>query len=212
MALRRAWHVCPAVIEYGLLACGFTPAESSRLIAPLGGACVALDVARHRLPTASAFFEANGLKPCERGGLTGTSYYVMGVYINLLAATWWPATQRLWFLGLWFLAFGDPAAALVGSRCGRYVVARTAGKTVEGTCACFAACICIAVAFLSCPSVGAQLPLQLDSWANLGLIAFTGAAVAALTELHCKGVTDNLCIAPAASLSMAVVHSLLADR
>ena len=203
---RTAWHIFPGFLELFLLVCGYSVQNAIVVITPLLGSCVLLDCLRDRLPFVTRWFEANGLKDCERTGMTGTTFYVIAVYTNLITATLWPSTQRLWFLGLWFLALGDPAAGFVGRRWGRHKVAGTGGKTIEGFCACFACCFVLALAFLLNPQVGPQLPLETTGTRHIVAIALCGATVAALTELMCPGggVWDNLLIAFAGSLSMAV--------
>ena len=74
-----------------------------------------------------------------------------------------------------FMSVGDSAAAFVGQRYGRIPIGK---KSLEGTLACFFACL-----LLTLPS-GLTLPL-----------AVTGAAVAAITELIPKPLlNDNLAI------------------
>ena len=143
--MRRAWHVFPSLLELALLVLGYSVRDAIAVVAPLCGSAVLLDFVRDRLPFVNGFFEANGLKQCERDGFTGTTFYVVAVYANLAIATLWPSTQRLWFLGLWFLALGDPAAGYIGKRYGRHVVAGTGGKTIEGFAANFAVCFLLAV-------------------------------------------------------------------
>ncbi len=106
----------------------------------------------------------------EAERFTGASFIFLGA---LSAIILFPSTVAI--LAMLFMSLGDSAAALVGIRYGRL---RLGNKTLEGTAACFMACLAVALA--------GGLP---------GTVALAGAATAAITELIPWGIiNDNLAI------------------
>ncbi len=110
------------------------------------------------------------LKEEERRGLTGLGPFILSSALTIL---FFPGPIAL--AALFFLSLGDLSASLVGRRWG---VPRIAGKSLEGTGACFVTCLIIGI-------IG--LPLKL---------ALLGALAAALTELlsGLALIDDNLSI------------------
>ncbi len=109
-------------------------------------------------------------RPTEERRPTGATYVFIGAF--LAAILFKPVVA---ILSMLFMSVGDSAAAFVGQRYGRIPIGK---KSLEGTLACFFACL-----LLTLPS-GLTLPL-----------AVTGAAVAAITELIPKPLlNDNLAI------------------
>lgn len=109
-------------------------------------------------------------RPAEAHHLTGASFLFLG---SLSAAILFPSNVAI--LAMLFLSLGDSAAALVGQSIGRL---RLGAKTLEGTAACFAVCLLIALA--------GDMPLS---------VALAGALTAALAELIPWAViNDNVAI------------------
>lgn len=109
-------------------------------------------------------------RPLEERRPTGATYVFLGA---LLAAILYTPTIAV--LSMLFMSVGDSTAAFVGRRYGRI---RIGSKSLEGTTACFLACLLLTLPFeLTLPT------------------AIAGAAVAALTELVPRPFwNDNLTI------------------
>lgn len=109
-------------------------------------------------------------RPTEERRLTGATYVFIGAF--LAAVLFAPPVA---ILSMLFMSVGDSAAAFVGQRYGRIPIGN---KSLEGTLACFFACL-----LLTLPA-GLSLP-----------IAAAGAVTAALTELVPRPfLNDNLAI------------------
>lgn len=107
-------------------------------------------------------------RPSEERRPTGATYVFIGA---LLTAILYSPTVAI--LSMLFMSVGDNAAALVGQRYGRIPIG---SKSLEGTLACFLACL-----LLTLPT-GLALPVTVG-----------GAAAAALTELIPRPfMNDNL--------------------
>ncbi len=115
-------------------------------------------------------FLGSVIRPTEERRPTGAIYAFIGAF---LAAIMFAPTVAI--LSMLFMSVGDSAAAFVGQRYGRIPIGH---KSLEGTLACFFACL-----LLTLPS-GLALP-----------VAVAGAAVAAITELiSLPMLNDNLAI------------------
>ena len=114
------------------------------------------------------------LKVDEVSRPTGATYVVVGTLVAVLLFD-----IRVAALALLFLAFGDPAAALVGRRFGR---TKIWSKSLEGTLAFFITSVVVGAVVVA---VGGFDPL----W-----VMPIGAAVAAIVELFPLSVDDNLTI------------------
>ena len=128
------------------------------------------------------------LKPDEDHKITGASYMLIAALIAFLAFD-----RPVAVLALFFLALGDPAAALVGSRTPG---PRLLGKSPGGTAA-FAGVSMLVVLLLS-------LTGAVDyHWSML-----VGGSVAALVELAPLPVDDNLTIPLASGAAMQLLLRL----
>lgn len=182
---RRFWHVLGGLLLVAPYAVGAVGRPSYALsLAVLLGLLLAVDLLRLRHPAANAFFTRvlrHLLLPRDLVGLNGTTYFVGGI---LLAVLLYP--QRAAVTAALFLILGDFMAGVVGSAWGRTRPFR-AGKSLEGSAACFLVCLALG------------LPL-------VGLSAAAGGALAAtLVELAELPLDDNLLIPP---VSGAVVTFL----
>jgi dolichol kinase len=111
------------------------------------------------------------LKKKEAHSLTGSSYLLGG---STLAILLYPPAVMM--TALFFIALGDPAAAIVGKRFGRTRL--SGGRSLEGSFAMFATCLFIA------------RWLGGFTWS----VSVAGAVVAAVTELYSGKIDDNITV------------------
>jgi dolichol kinase len=118
------------------------------------------------------------LRDNERTGLTSVHYLTLTALV--LA---WVTTRSIAATSMAFLVVGDAAAALVGRRFG---TPRRWGKSLEGSAACFVACMAVGLLFLpdhpgsvaaaACAATLVEaLPLPLDDnlrvpWVSAGVL------------------------------------------
>lgn len=173
----------------GLLAAGTYELALSRMQAAvimgaLAVVTIALEVTRRVWPRWNGFLTRKvfgGLiRPWERHRVNSATWYVMALTL-LAAALPKPAAE----VGVVVLAFGDPAAALVGSRIGR---TRIRGqKSLAGTVAFVAASGVATFAWLSATGAAGGV------LSRVGL-ALSVATVGAVTELFGDRLDDNFSI------------------
>ena len=114
------------------------------------------------------------LKPGEEQRVLGWTYHCIAILLALLLLERWAAVAALLFL-----AWGDPAAAVVGAR---WPVGRVGRKALSGSGAMFV--------------VAALVALALAGWGDapgLGVL-LVGAAIAALVEVLPVPLDDNLTV------------------
>jgi dolichol kinase len=178
--LRKIWHLLgaafPALYYFGVISKSCTLAVVGAIIA----VAVAIEVLRFTSSRAARVFGAVfGLimRDAEYRRLNATIPFLVSTFLAVLIFP-----KAIACVSLFYLAFGDVAAALVGGAVGRVRLA--AGKTLEGTLACFGVCLAIGLFFLD--------------WR----LALAGAAAAATAELLSHGWGDNLSIPVAAGAVM----------
>jgi dolichol kinase len=111
------------------------------------------------------------LKRKEARALTGASHLLGGASIAILL---YPTAVMM--TTLFFIALGDPAAAVVGKRFGRTRFSN--GRSLEGSFAMFATCLFIA------------RWLGGFTWS----VSTAGAMIAAVTELYSGKIDDNITV------------------
>ena len=170
--LRKLWHllglVFPAVYCFGLLSRRWVLVAAA--VATLAVAVV--EAVRFASPQTNRTFATlfrRMLRREEYSFVNASLLYLFGTFLVLLLYPRAIACAALFFLGL-----GDTAAELVGRTFGRVKI--FAGKTLEGTLACVAACFGVGVLLLPWP------------------LALVGAVAAAAFELFSPGQTDNFLI------------------
>ncbi len=127
-------------------------------------------------------------KSAERTRVTGATFLILAA---MLAFVWFSREAAV--LGLLFVAVGDPAAAVVGSRSGR---GRIFGKSLAGTLA-------FAVAAGAAGALAALHPdVPLAWWVAVGV------AVAAVVELLPLPLDDNFTVPLAAGGVMTALALL----
>lgn len=166
----------PALYYFGLLSKSLTLAVVGAIIA----VAVAIEVLRFtNSRVARAFGAVFGLimRDAEYRRVNATIPFLVSTFLAVLIFP-----KAIACVSLFYLAFGDVAAALVGGAVGRIRLA--AGKTLEGTLACFGVCLAIGIFFLD--------------WR----LALAGAAAAAAAELLSRGWADNFSMPVAAGAVM----------
>ena len=107
----------------------------------------------------------------KRGSLTGSTWVFVGALITIILVP-----QPFSLLALFFLAFGDTIAALVGMK---FPFTKIGNKTLSGSLACFIMCLFIGIV--------------LDFEISLEII-FIGAFTATIAELISIKINDNISI------------------
>jgi dolichol kinase len=180
LLLRKSWHVLgaafPTLYYFGVIPKSLTLAAVAVVIV----VAVALEILRFTSKRgARAFGAVFGalMREDEHRGLNATIPFMVSTFLIILIFP-----KAIACASLFFLAFGDVAAALVGGTLGR--VRLPGGKTLEGTLACFTAC--------------AAVGLLLVDWR----LALAGAAAATVAELLSGGWVDNFSMPVAAGTVM----------
>ena len=137
--------------------------------------CFFIEIFRSQSSFISKFFEKyliSMMRSFEKqGSLTGSTWVFVGALITIILVP-----QPFSLLALFFLAFGDTLAALVGMR---FPFIKIGNKTLSGSFACFIMCL----------SVGLILDFEISSE-----IIFIGAFTATIVELLSIKINDNILI------------------
>lgn len=179
---RKLYHLLMGVACFVLYGFALTWDEALVVLSIVGGAFVALDLARLHIPKVNDVvlrFFGGMMRREELRGVTGNTFYVFGLLAVVLL---FPKPVGL--LAVLYLAVGDPVAAVVGTRYGRTQL--WGGKSLEGALANFFACAIVTLLF-------AAFYLQLSPLMALAL-AVCGGVVATLVELLPIKLDDNLTI------------------
>ena len=137
--------------------------------------CFFIEIFRSQSSFISKFFEKYlffMMRSFEKqGSLTGSTWVFVGALITIILVP-----QPFSLLALFFLAFGDTLAALVGMR---FPFIKIGNKTLSGSLACFIMCL----------SVGLILDFEISSE-----IILIGAFTATIVELISIKIDDNILI------------------
>lgn len=129
--LRKGYHLIMGLACFSLYAWGIDRETACWLLAIFGGPFLLLDVLRLQSPwlkkMALSYF-GQLMRRNELLGLSGNSFYILGLFVVVF---FFPKPIAL--LSVLYLALGDPVAAFVGTRFGRWKI--LAGKTLEGALA-----------------------------------------------------------------------------
>ncbi|MDH5509879.1 MAG: hypothetical protein OEZ32_05925, partial [Nitrospinota bacterium] len=121
----------------------------------------------------------------ETAQVTSSSYILIASSLVILFLD-----REIACASLFFIALGDPAAALGGKFFGSIRFAN--GKSLEGTVAMFVVCLWVGLTITSSED-----------------IALVGALAAALAELYAFGLDDNLAVPIFSGLAMSAVAMLV---
>jgi len=137
--------------------------------------CFFIEIFRSQSSFISKFFEKYlffMMRSFEKqGSLTGSTWVFVGALITIILVP-----QPFFLLALFFLAFGDTLAALVGMK---FPFIKIGNKTLSGSLACFIMCL----------FVGLLLNFEISSE-----IILIGAFTATITELTSIEINDNISI------------------
>jgi len=137
--------------------------------------CFFIEISRIQSSFISKFFEKYlffMMRSFEKqGSLTGSTWVFVGALITIILVP-----QPFSLLALFFLAFGDTLAALVGMR---FPFIKIGNKTLSGSFACFIMCL----------SVGLILDFEISPE-----IILIGAFTATIVELISIKINDNILI------------------
>jgi dolichol kinase len=209
---RRLWHIFGGLSlpVAGLLAPQdiFLPALVSITIAVL-----ILDIVRLRSPRVNRRFMISFralLREREVSTLTGSTYFLIAASIVFIFCD-----KSLAAIALAFVAVGDPVAGMVGERWGKPRVSSEErnfsdfakfprnlrfrgkkGKSLEGSSACFVACLVVGVILAAITHVAL--------W-----VVVVGAICATVIECLSLLVNDNLSIPLVAAGVMSLVHAIV---
>ena len=183
---RRFWHVAGGLAVLAPYAAGLVDrAPYAVALACAVAVLLVADLVRLRNPRVNAFFSRRLrrlLLPRDLTGLNGTTCFLAGILAAVLLFP--PAVAVAAAL---FLIVGDFAAGVVGRSVGRTRLG-PGGKSLEGSAACFVACLLVAF-----PVVG---------WAA----AAAGALAATVVEFVELPLDDNLLIPPLSGAVLLLVH------
>ena len=137
--------------------------------------CFFIEIFRRQNSFISKFFEKYlffMMRSFEKqGSLTGSTWVFVGALITIILVP-----QPFSLLALFFLAFGDTLAALVGMK---FPFINIGNKTLSGSLACFIMCLLVG--------------LILDFEISIEII-FIGAFSATIAELISTKINDNILI------------------
>jgi dolichol kinase len=182
---RKAFHLCGLAVPtaYYLL-----PQPTGRtVLLALTIAALAVDVVRlHERRVRTFFFFLFGkiVRDHERFNLLGSTYVLLAALICSYAFD-----RPIAIASMAFLIVGDAAAAIVGRAIGRV---RIFGKSLEGSLACFSACLLIAWLYPGDPFTWRMM---------LG-----GSLAATLFELFPIPLDDNMRISLSAGFAMTLLR------
>lgn len=181
---RKAIHVSSLAIPIALYLLPVTVSRIGLLV--LAVVTLAGDVLRLHVPQIRPiFYFAFGriVRDHERFNLLGSTYLLLSALLCI-----WAFDKPIAVIALGFLIVGDTAAALVGKRWGRVKILN---KSLEGSLACFAACLLVGWAYPG-PEV---------TWTMILVGAFT----ATVFELLPIPLDDNLRMTLSAGFAMTMV-------
>lgn len=189
---RKLFHLVSAPIIPALYFAGLIdPGRFLLILTALTFFWLFFEIARIRIEALNDFFTAlfGGLmKNSERSTILGVQYLLLGATLTIYFCP-----PDIAVAALFFLAVGDPVAALVGARFGS--IRLGSGKSLEGFVAMALVSVCVGVIFLS--------------GGRSGSIIFLGALTAAVAELFSGWIDDNLTVPVLSGAMMTIAMELI---
>lgn len=184
---RRFFHAgaCSTIPLVGIYASG---PLMVLLLSLLSGAALVVEGLRLWAPGLNRYLVSRFrflLKESEERRITGATYIALSALVAFLVFD-----KPVAVAAMFFLALGDPAAALVGAR---VTGPRVFGKSPLGSLAFFGAALAISGVL----AAGGVLPF--------GVAVVAGAAIAALVELLPLGVDDNVVVPLVSGAAMTLM-------
>jgi len=182
---RKSFHLFGIIVPIGYY---FAPDRiGRRVLLVMTILALGIEVVRLNNPKARTLFYyifGKMVREHERFNLLGSTYVLLTC---LLCA--WAFWRPIAIVSMAFLVVGDGLAAIVGRSIGRH---RVFGKTIEGSLACFLACVLVAWAYPGDPFTWRMI---------LG-----GALAATIFELVPIPLDDNLRISLSAGFTMTLLR------
>jgi dolichol kinase len=188
--MRKGTHMGALVIPGGYYFLHLDRQEMLSIMIPVTVAMILIDIARLRQWLFWKAFARRILSPVIRqhemaGDFTGATYILLSVCLTVALYN-----KPIAIAAMEFIIVGDTLAALVGRRFGRH---RFGNKSVEGSLACLAGTVIVAV-------LVPDLPMG---------IRFLGAVVATIVEALPLSIDDNITVPILSGLSMTILDKTL---
>lgn len=188
--MRKGTHMGALVIPGGYYFLHLDRQEMLSIMIPVTVAMILIDIARLRQWLFWKAFARRILSPVIRqhemaGDFTGATYILLSVCLTVALYD-----KPIAIAAMVFIIVGDTLAALVGRRFGRH---RFGNKSVEGSLACLAGTVIVAVLMPDLP-IGIRLG---------------GAVIATIVEALPLGIDDNITVPILSGLSMTLLEKTL---
>ena len=192
---RKLWHVLTgigAVLITVLFHFDSYDAAFAAFLIGFSGLCFELvRLRKEKVNQLFISFARGVLRERERTQISGFTYYCFGVSL-----TFFLFPYKLAFLAVFFLIFGDPAAAIVGSLYGKTQLVK--GKSLEGSLACLLVCAIVSLIYVQIVPLGVSVfPFV--------ILAATAAMLAELVTF----IDDNLTLPLISGFLLTQGHALL---
>jgi len=194
---RKGYHLVMGVLCVALYGFVLSRECSLALLVSVGSVWIACDILRlywPRLNNIAMRIFGSLMRREELNGLSANSYYIIGMGLTLFVFP-----KPICLLSVLYLAVGDPVAAVAGTLYGRHPL--VAGKSVEGSLAnliaSFFVTLVMAFAFFQLPPERALL------------LAATGGAISAISELCPVPLNDNLVIPLVSACLLTLVNGIV---
>ncbi len=188
--MRKGTHMGALIIPAGYYFLHLERPEMLSIMVPITVAMILIDIARLRRWLFWKAFARKIFSPMVRqhemaGDFTGATYILLSVCLTVALYD-----KPIAIAAMAFIIVGDTLAALIGRRFGRH---RFGNKSVEGSLACLAGTVIVAV-------VVPDLPMG---------ILFFGAVVATIVEALPLNIDDNITVPILSGLLMTLLDKTL---
>jgi dolichol kinase len=193
---RKFYHMAMGLACFCLYAFILNKEQALFLLVILGGSFILLDVLRFKNSKINAMaIKVFGkiMRREELKNLSANSYYILGLLIITL---FFP--KNIVLLSVLFLAFGDPVAAIIGTKFGQTKL--FAKKSLEGSIANFFISAMITFAFVN-------LYFHKDVFTAFA-VSILGGLISCVSELLPIPVNDNLTIPVVSALLLKLASGM----